>query len=152
MWTLELWVRPGTARPATLVAERDLFALRLDGEGHLLAELRTGSGLVAARGGARLAADRWTHVAVSCDPQQLHGLRLVVDGTAVSARIGHRVVPGGGTLEIGGAGFAGEIDELRLERGARSTAELAEHARALRRRRPLPRAPDRAVVEGRKRR
>jgi hypothetical protein len=130
-FTLELWLHraEGAAAAAVpLVAEPGSFALALDPEGHVVAELRTAAGPVSVRGAAP-APGRWTHVAVAGDAVRFGHLRVTVDGELARARVAGAVARGAGRLALGASGAGVALDELRLLARALPTSELVEHAR-----------------------
>jgi len=135
-----LWLKPeaGEARSATLLGAGNALSLNLR-EGML--EVRAGNVTLA---GPELAADTWSHVAVSLGAA---GVTLYLNGEAVAQDAGARMADAQVDLALG-RGYVGEMDELvvsNLARGAdwmrfAARTQGAEGARVL--------APGEAEISG----
>lgn len=143
-FSLEVAIAPReiVAEPRTVVAHHDdvggAFAgYRIVATGSEVAlERRATNGQTELlRADHSLAANRWTHVAVTYDGGRL---RLIVDGViAEEIRTTRRVDATGTTLIIGSRGddelpFAGRIDELAIYARELSDQIVASHAQLLR--------------------
>ncbi|MCI3179517.1 DUF2341 domain-containing protein [Caulobacter sp. CCUG 60055] len=107
--TVSMWVKPAAAGSGgTLFSAPGSLTVGLDG-GTVFVE--AGGRRVAA--GQPLAADSWTHVAVSSDAGRT---TLYIDGKP-AGEIAGTLGPSTGQVALG-QGFAGEIDEFEIARSA----------------------------------
>jgi hypothetical protein len=88
-------------------------------------------GAAYADTGSRLPADRWVHVAVTVDPEEIY---IYLDGELDrSVRLDHPVVPPSGQTYLGsdpnGLGFVGELADLRVYSAALTGESVAALAR-----------------------
>jgi hypothetical protein len=133
--TLEAWVFPTVSPTAwrTVVAKEGaavvayfLHASSLNANQPAMG-VRIGGVEQQLRGGARLAANVWTHLAATYDGATL---RLYVNGVQVASRAQTgAIIVTSSPLRIGGNGiwgeyFQGRIDEVRIYNRALSQAEL----------------------------
>jgi hypothetical protein len=127
--TLEAWVKASRGR-----ATQELIAVR--GKRRARYGLRSDSGslrTVARRGhiskvisGRRLKPGRWRFVATTFDGRRI---RTYVGRKLVSTkRVRGRLLPLGGTVELGGGSFHGAIDNVRVYTRALSRTRLAADA------------------------
>jgi hypothetical protein len=128
--TLELWVKASRGRATQeLIAVRGVRGARY-GVRLVSGRLRT----VATRGsiskvvsGPRLKPGRWRFVASTFDGRRI---RTYVGRKRVSkARVRRRLLPLGGTVQIGGGRFHGAIDNVRIYTRVLSRQQLAADAR-----------------------
>jgi biopolymer transport protein ExbB len=131
--TWSAWIKPSVLAPnAVLFSRREggnAFVIGLD-NGTPYVEVTDAAGTHRSAGGAALAAGGWHHLAVVADDAKI---TIYVDG----AKAGTLAAPlpalksasilGG--EESGGAGFAGEIDELEISRVARPAGWIALEAK-----------------------
>jgi hypothetical protein len=121
--TLEAWIHPASGRGRQeLIALRGRhgarFGLRL-ASGRLVAGGRRGRTAVGTTG-KRLAVRRWRFVATTFDG---HRVRAYVGGKLVAQRrVRARLMPIGGTVQLGGGRFRGAIDNVRVYTRALSRA------------------------------
>jgi hypothetical protein len=105
-------------------ARRARYGLRLV-SGRLRTVARRGR-IARVTSGRRLTPGRWRFVATTFDGRRM---RTYVGRKLVSkARIRRRLLPLGGTVELGGRRFHGAIDNVRVYTRALSRAELAADA------------------------
>ncbi len=136
--TFSAWVKPAALAPQTLLYSRR------DGANALLIGLDNGVPFAEVDGAggnpapvrtpavAPVAAGQWTHIAVTADGTNLTlyvGGQQVAQVAAALPALNSPAAIGGDVAGAPGAGgFAGEIDELRLSKVARSATQIAVDA------------------------
>jgi hypothetical protein len=128
--TLELWVKASRGRAAQeLLAVRGKrgarYGLRLV-SGRLRTVVKRGRNSKVVSG-PRLKAGRWRFVASTFDGRRI---RTYVGRKRVSkARVRRRLLPVGGTVQLGGGRFHGAIDNVRIYTRVLSRKQLAADGR-----------------------
>jgi chitodextrinase len=128
--TLEAWVNPTTVNRAwrdVIYKGTDNYYLEATSSRNPAAPLGGGSTFGETWGTAALAANTWTHLAVTYDRVTL---RIYVNGVQVSTKARTQVIATSATpLQIGGDSlfgqyFSGTIDEVRVYSSARSAEQV----------------------------
>ncbi|HEY1961838.1 MAG TPA: DUF2341 domain-containing protein [Rhizomicrobium sp.] len=130
-FTFSAWVKPDAPQPNVALYSRH------DGAGELIVGLDNAIPFVQASaakisGRQALAKGQWSHVAVTADGRSV---TLYVNGRAAATAAAQLPALNtssvlGGDAQNPSAAFAGEMDEVRLSRVARSAALIAEDAQA----------------------
>ena len=128
--TLEAWVNPTTVNRAwrdVIYKANDNYYLEATSSRNPAAPLGGGSTFGETWGTAALAANTWTHLAVTYDRVTL---RIYVNGVQVSSRARTQAIAtSANPLQIGGDSlfgqyFSGTIDEVRVYSSARSAEQV----------------------------
>ncbi len=127
-YTFELWIRPGETGNGSISAKgerasrRFQYGVAIDGDEIVVGFASVGT---AAELRAPIVRTVWTHVATivsSPDPMTVR-IRLLLDGVIVADGIFPNVLPDAVNdlpLLLGGGGYRGDVDEVRLWRFARA--------------------------------
>lgn len=130
-WSLTFWLRPHAhafGRPVLLL--EDSARVVLGADGHLRVEWLDGAPALVANG--PVAPDAWNAVTLSYDGVLVRHVRLVLNDRAAGRALGAAEPlrrPTGllvGDLTGSGQGFAGTLDELRLEDAPGTTESALE--------------------------
>ncbi len=130
--TVEFWLRPERLEAGPILALPELLELRCQKDGVLLLEVRSGkSGKEVTTSVAGLSPERWSHVGIVVDQEQLRVARLVLDDQAKSGNLADGDTVGESAppvrrLELGGGRSAFAVDDLRLSGRPANTSELIE--------------------------
>ena len=128
--TLEAWVNPTTVNRAwrdVIYKANDNYYLEATSSRNPPSPLGGGSTFGETWGTAALAANTWTHLAVTYDRVTL---RIYVNWVQVSSRARTQAIATSASpLQIGGDSlfgqyFSGTIDEVRVYSSARSAAQV----------------------------
>jgi len=125
-FTFSAWVKPAALAPQTLLyARRDGANALLVGidNGVPFAEVDGGAAPVRATATAPIAAAQWSHIAFTADGTNLTlyvGGHQVAQAAGALPALNSAAAIGGDVAGGNGAGYTGEIDELRLSKVARS--------------------------------